>query len=90
MGPKERRSTFLSAIEEAAIVSLRVQARSPLDDVYIALNRGSLPSHLPHVEEITEPESLFCRCGSSPSINWRHRNRVRLEVVNGPYERRQN
>jgi hypothetical protein len=37
MGPKEAKSTVLSALEEAAIVSLRVQARLPLDDVYIAL-----------------------------------------------------
>ena len=37
MGPKERRSTVLSPREEAAIVALRVQARLPLDDVYIAL-----------------------------------------------------
>ncbi len=38
MGPKERRSTVLTPVEEAAIVALRVQARSPLDDVYIARN----------------------------------------------------
>ena len=37
MGPKERRSTVLSPMEEAAIVALRAQARLPLDDVYIAL-----------------------------------------------------
>jgi len=37
MGPKERRSSVLSAMEEAAIVALRVQARLPLDDVFIAL-----------------------------------------------------
>lgn len=37
MGPKERRSTVLSPMEEAAIVALRVQVRLPLDDVYIAL-----------------------------------------------------
>ncbi|MFJ5489321.1 IS481 family transposase, partial [Hansschlegelia beijingensis] len=37
MGPKERRSSTLSAIEEAAIVALRVQARLPLDDVFVAL-----------------------------------------------------
>ena len=37
MGPKERRSTVLSPMEEAAIVALHVQARLPLDDVYIAL-----------------------------------------------------
>lgn len=33
MGPKERRSTVLSPMEEAAIVTMRVQARLPLDDV---------------------------------------------------------
>ncbi|MFG1481246.1 IS481 family transposase, partial [Xanthobacter sp. V4C-4] len=37
MGPKERRSSVLSAVEEAAIVALRVQARLPLDDVFLAL-----------------------------------------------------
>ena len=37
MGPKEQKSTVLSALEEAAIVALRVQARLPLDDVYVAL-----------------------------------------------------
>ena len=37
MGPKERASTVLSASEEAAIVAPRVQARLPLDDVYVAL-----------------------------------------------------
>ena len=28
-----------------------------------AANRGSLPAHLPRIEEIIEPESLTCRCG---------------------------
>ena len=37
MAPKERRSTVLSPIEEAAIAALSVQARLPLDDFYIAL-----------------------------------------------------
>ena len=37
MGPKERRSSTLSALEEAAIVALRVQARLSLDDVFVAL-----------------------------------------------------
>lgn len=37
MGPKERRSSTLSAIEEAAIVALRVQARLPFYDVFVAL-----------------------------------------------------
>jgi len=37
MGPKEHRSSVLSPMEEAAIVALRVQARLPLDDVFVAL-----------------------------------------------------
>lgn len=37
MAPKKRRSSTLSAIEEAAIVALRVQTRLPLDDVFVAL-----------------------------------------------------
>lgn len=37
MGPKERRSTVLSPLEEAAIVALRVHTRLPLDDVFVAL-----------------------------------------------------
>jgi len=37
MGPKEPRSTVLSPMKEAALVALRVPARLPLDDVYIAL-----------------------------------------------------
>ncbi|MBY3476179.1 IS66 family transposase [Rhizobium laguerreae] len=28
-----------------------------------ATNRGSLPQHLPRVEEVIEPESLVCACG---------------------------
>uniref|UniRef100_A0A7C1NYN8 IS66 family transposase n=1 Tax=Agrobacterium albertimagni TaxID=147266 RepID=A0A7C1NYN8_9HYPH len=28
-----------------------------------AINRGSLPKHLPRVEEVIEPESLICGCG---------------------------
>lgn len=55
MGPKERCSTVLTPIEEAAIVALRVQARLPLDDVYVApkeviphLTRSSLHRCLQH------------------------------------------
>jgi hypothetical protein len=51
MGEKERYSTVLSPMEEAAIVARRGQARLPLDDVYIALKdviphptRSSLPA----------------------------------------------
>jgi transposase InsO family protein len=37
MGPKDRRSTVLSPLEEVAIVALRVHTRLPLDDVFVAL-----------------------------------------------------
>ncbi|EAS51420.1 integrase/transposase [Aurantimonas manganoxydans SI85-9A1] len=46
MGPKERRSSVLSATEEAAIVALRVQARLPLDDVFVTL-RDVIPHLTP-------------------------------------------
>ena len=42
MGPKERRGTVLSPMEEAALVALRVQARLPLDDVFVTL-KGVIP-----------------------------------------------
>lgn len=35
MGPEERRSSILSAVEEAAIVALWVQARLPLYDAFL-------------------------------------------------------
>lgn len=28
-----------------------------------AANRGSLPEHLPRIDEVIEPESLICACG---------------------------
>lgn len=28
-----------------------------------AINRGSLPKHLPRIDEVIEPESLICACG---------------------------
>lgn len=37
MGTRERRSSVLSELEEAAVVAFRVQTRRPLDDVVVAL-----------------------------------------------------
>lgn len=37
MGPKEHRSTVFTPIKEAAIVALQVQARLPLNDIYVSL-----------------------------------------------------
>ncbi len=31
-----------------------------------ATNRGSLPQHLPRVDDVIEPESLLCACGGCP------------------------
>lgn len=42
MGPRERRSTTLTPLEEAAIVAFRVQTRLPLDDVFVALKSSIL------------------------------------------------
>lgn len=42
MGPRERRSTVLSEVEEAAVVAFRVQTHLALDDVVAAL-RPSIP-----------------------------------------------
>ncbi len=42
MGPKQRRSTTLTPLEEAAIVAFRVQTRLPLDDVFCALKPSIL------------------------------------------------
>ena len=42
MGPRERRSSVLTALEEAAVVAVRVQARLPLDDLF-AVMRDAVP-----------------------------------------------
>ncbi len=42
MGPKERRSTTLSPLEEAACVAVRVHARLPLDDLFLVM-RDAIP-----------------------------------------------
>lgn len=48
IGPRERRSTALSPLEEAAIVAFRVQTRLPLFDVFCALKPPiPLPSPAP-------------------------------------------
>lgn len=44
--------------EEAADVPAARRASRPR-----AANRGSLPKHLPRIEEMIEPESLTCACG---------------------------
>jgi len=44
--------------EEGADVAPSKRASKPR-----ATNRGSLPGHLPRIEEVIEPESLICTCG---------------------------
>jgi transposase-like protein len=42
MGPKQRRGTVLTELEEAAIVAVRGHARLPLDDLFVVL-RDAIP-----------------------------------------------
>jgi len=53
--------TSIAAVhaEEEADVPAARRASRPR-----AANRGSLPKHLPRIEEVIEPESLTCACGS--------------------------
>src|SRR3546814_20960365 len=53
VGPQERRSTVLSPMEEAATVALRVQARLPLDTVFIPFK-----DVIPHLTRSSPPRSL--------------------------------
>src|SRR3546814_4953338 len=53
MGPKERRSSVLSTIDEAAIVVIRAQARLPLDAVFVALT-----DVIPHLTRSSPHRSL--------------------------------
>ncbi|OYR16292.1 putative integrase, catalytic region [Brucella grignonensis] len=77
MGLKERRSTVLAPVEEAAIVALRVQARLPLDDVYIALK-----DVIPHLSR-----SSLHRCLQPHGISHRPRgDREKLKKFKIPYE----
>ena len=48
----------IRAEEEACEVTPKPAASSPR-----AANRGSLPKHLPRVEEVIEPEATVCVCG---------------------------
>lgn len=55
---------------ETAIAAVRAQeeADAPVAKRVArprAANRGSLPRHLPRIEEVIEPESLICACGGS-------------------------
>ncbi len=43
MGPRQRKSTVLTPLEEAAIVAFRVQTHLPLDEVFVAL-KPSIPT----------------------------------------------
>ncbi|TWC81423.1 transposase [Rhizobium sp. SJZ105] len=45
-----------------------------------AINRGSLPKHLPRIEEVIEPESLICACGGCLHCNGEDVSE-RLDVV---------
>lgn len=49
-----------------AVIHAEDEADAPVESRITkprSINRGSLPKHLPRVEEIVEPESLICGCG---------------------------
>ena len=49
-----------------AVIHAEDEADAPVRSIITkprAVNRGSLPKHLPRVEEVIEPESLVCACG---------------------------
>lgn len=58
------------ALEDIAATQEAVHAEDEADDRQIGgtprprkINRGSLPKHLPRIEEIIAPESTICDCG---------------------------
>jgi len=52
--------TAIGAIHAEDEADAPAERRSPKTR---AINRGSLPRHLPRVEEVIEPDSLVCACG---------------------------
>jgi transposase len=61
---------FDLALEDLETAIAAVQAEDDADaaagkrvSLPRAANRGSLPKHLPRIEEVIEPESLVCACG---------------------------
>lgn len=58
------------ALEDIEAAQEAVHAEDEADDRQISgrprprkVNRGSLPKHLPRIEEVIEPESITCDCG---------------------------
>ena len=61
---------FELALEDLETAIATIHAEEDADDRAAkrpsrprATNRGSLPTHLPRIEEVIEPESLTCACG---------------------------
>ncbi|WP_245155806.1 IS66 family transposase, partial [Paracoccus ravus] len=61
---------FELALEDLETAIAAIHAEEDAEDRSVkrpakprAANRGSLPKHLPRIEEVIEPESLICACG---------------------------
>lgn len=61
---------FELALEDIEAAQEMVHAEDEEDDRQVQgkprtrkANRGSLPKHLPRIEEVIEPESIVCECG---------------------------
>ncbi len=61
---------FDLALEDLETAIAQIHAEDDADTASIkrtsktrSVNRGSLPKHLPRIDEVIEPESLICTCG---------------------------
>ena len=62
---------FELALEDIETAQAAIHAADEADDRVVTrkrrprkVNRGSLPKHLPRIEEVIEPESTTCNCGT--------------------------
>ena len=66
---------FELALEDIETAQAALHAEDEADDCLIGRkprprrsNRGSLPKHLPRIEEVIEPDSTVCDCGSQRHV----------------------
>lgn len=66
---------FELALEDIEVAQEAIHAEDDADDLRVRgksrprkTNRGSLPKHLPRIEEVIEPESTTCECGCARHV----------------------
>lgn len=78
MGAKSKKADpgqFGLALEDIETAGESIQAAEEADELLVLgkprprkANRGALPKHLPRIEEIVEPDSTTCSCGSERHV----------------------